>query len=299
MTQSDLAVRKQVSRLLKELHDFGRPRVWSIIITLFGDAIVPRGGVMALSSIQDIFSHMQIEENAVRTAMSRLTKEGWLEREKKGRQSFYKLAPEGVGQFETATKRIYAADQNVWSGKFDLLITKDEDAKARAKRVAELTALGFGSPVPGVFVRPASGNVPDVKNGVIASLTAESKADKLLEALVAASWPMQELQAGYEGILAKYSPLAECLQKQQEITPLDALALRILLIHDWRRVVLKDVELPDGLKPENWAGEKARLLVGDIYQQLLNSSEKYLDTCSSDVGLTLPKPNSDLVKRFM
>ena len=47
-----------------------RLRVWSLIITVFGDAIVPRGGRIPLQALQEILARLGIEPGAVRTALT-------------------------------------------------------------------------------------------------------------------------------------------------------------------------------------------------------------------------------------
>src|SRR6201990_2038897 len=66
-------------------------RTGSIVITLFGDAIVPRGGSVWLGTLLEFFKAIDIDSSVVRTAMSRLAAEAWFEREKIGRNSFYRL----------------------------------------------------------------------------------------------------------------------------------------------------------------------------------------------------------------
>ena len=55
-------------------------RTGSIVITVFGDAIVPRGGSVWLGTLLEFFKSLDIEAGVVRTAMSRLAADGWLER---------------------------------------------------------------------------------------------------------------------------------------------------------------------------------------------------------------------------
>ena len=63
-------------------------RTGSIVITVFGDAIVPRGGSVWLGTLLGFFETLDIDSGVVRTAMSRLAADGWLERSKVGRNSF-------------------------------------------------------------------------------------------------------------------------------------------------------------------------------------------------------------------
>ena len=54
-------------------------RTGSIVITVFGDAIVPRGGSVWLGTLLEFFEALDIDSGVVRTAMSRLASDGWLD----------------------------------------------------------------------------------------------------------------------------------------------------------------------------------------------------------------------------
>src|SRR3984957_293859 len=77
-------------------------RTGSIVITLFGDAIVPRGGSVWLAPLLSFFEPIDMDGGVVRTAMSRLAADGWLERNKVGRNSFYRLGRKGRETFDAA-----------------------------------------------------------------------------------------------------------------------------------------------------------------------------------------------------
>src|SRR3984957_4961392 len=97
-------------------------RTGSIVITLFGDAIVPRGGSGWLGPRLAFFETIDIDSGVGRTAMARLAADGWLERNKVGRNSFYRLVKKGRQTFDTATKHIYGRQLSDWTGRFELLL---------------------------------------------------------------------------------------------------------------------------------------------------------------------------------
>src|SRR3981081_3653121 len=80
-------------------------RTGSIVITVFGDALVPRGGSVWLGTLLEFFERLDIDSGVVRTAMSRLATDGWLERNKIGRNSFYRLGKKGGGKLHGATQK--------------------------------------------------------------------------------------------------------------------------------------------------------------------------------------------------
>ncbi len=112
-------------------------RTGSIVITVFGDAIVPRGGSVWLGTLLEFFEQLDIDASVVRTAMSRLTADGWFERNRIGRNSFYRLVQSGRQTFDIATKHIYGPPASDWTGRFELLLIGnggDRDAAREALR---------------------------------------------------------------------------------------------------------------------------------------------------------------------
>src|ERR1051325_3203945 len=96
-------------------------RTGSIVITVFGDAIVPRGGSVWLGTLLAFFEMLDIEGGVVRTAMSRLAADGWLERSRVGRNSFYRLAGKGRQTFDAATRHIYHPALSHWTGRVEFV----------------------------------------------------------------------------------------------------------------------------------------------------------------------------------
>src|SRR5256885_10226146 len=96
-------------------------RTGSIAITVFGDAIVPRGGSVWLGTLLEFFKMLDIDSGVVRTAMSRLAAEGWLERNKVGRNSFYRLGKKSRQTLDAATQHIYDPQPPDRTGRVELL----------------------------------------------------------------------------------------------------------------------------------------------------------------------------------
>ena len=94
--------------LISALHSEGRLRAWSLLITVFGDMVQHRGGEIGTLRLGQLLGRVGVEGGTVRTALSRLTRDGW-ERERAGRSSRYRLSAQGIDHFAPATTRIYAA----------------------------------------------------------------------------------------------------------------------------------------------------------------------------------------------
>jgi phenylacetic acid degradation operon negative regulatory protein len=269
-------------------------RTGSIVVTVFGDAIVPRGGSVWLGTLLEFFKGLDIDSGVVRTAMSRLATDGWLERNKVGRNSFYRLNDKGRQTFDTATSHIYDPPPSDWTGRFELLLIgngEDRDAAREALKNA-----GFGSPLPGVWVAPSGVPVPEEAAGAIRlEVSAEDDSGRRL---LSESWPLHRTADAYQKFMKTFEPLHGWIISGERLTEADAFTARILLIHHYRRVVLRDPLLPTALLPSDWPGRAARALCGEIYRALLPASEQWLDGNATNESGALPKPGSELSRRF-
>jgi phenylacetic acid degradation operon negative regulatory protein len=268
-------------------------RTGSIIITVFGDAIVPRGGSVALGTLLEFFAAIDVDSSVVRTAMSRLTADGWFEREKVGRNSFYRLVQRERLTFDIATKHIYGPPASDWTGRFELLLIAnggDRDAAREALKNA-----GFGTPLPGVWVAPSGVPIPGEASGAIRlEVSAEDDSGRRL---LSESWPLERTAEAYRRFMKSFEPLRTWVAGDK-LRDIEAFTARVLLIHHYRRVVLRDPLLPMALLPRDWPGRAARQLCGEIYRGLLPASEQWLDRHASNENGALPAAGKELSRRF-
>jgi phenylacetic acid degradation operon negative regulatory protein len=268
-------------------------RTGSIVITVFGDAIVPRGGSVWLGTLLKFFETLDIDAGVVRTAMSRLTADGWFERNKIGRNSFYRLV-KGRQTFDIATRHIYDAPPSDWTGRFELLLIGNAEDRDTAREA--LKNAGFGSPVPGVWVAPSGAPIPEeAASALRLEVSAEDAAGRRL---LGESWPLDRTADAYLKFIKTFEPLRGWIGHRGDLADADAFTARILLIHHYRRVVLRDPLLPTALLPKDWPGRMARALCGEIYRALMPLSEQWLDRHGSNESGPLPAAGSELARRF-
>src|SRR4030081_1173556 len=200
-------------------------RTGSTLITVFGDAIMPRGGSVWLGTLLEFFGTIDIDSGVVRTGMSRLAADGWLERNKVGRNSFYRLAGKGRQTFAAATTHIYDPPPSDWTGRFELLLIgngEDRDASREALKNA-----GFGSPLPGVWVAPSGVPVPEEASGAIRlEVSAEDDSGRRL---LSESWPLERTADAYMKFMKTFAPLREWLGRQRQMSDTDPLTPRVPL----------------------------------------------------------------------
>jgi len=284
-----------VAALLDEFHEQRPVRAWSLIITLYGDAIVPRGGSLWLGSLTDIMALFRIDGGHVRTAMSRLTADGWLERERIGRNSYYRLTRREEGSFIAATQRIYFAHAPAFDGRLRLaLLGPGVDDRSAIRPALERS--GFAALTPTTYVAYADPSPPLPETEGLFLVHADPADD--MHALANAAWKLGPLAAAYRAFMARFASLEKALAADKPVPGADALIARTLLIHEFRRIALRDPGLPGALLPPDWPGAAARALAGRIYRQLIEPSEHFLDAHAQDKNGPIPQPQEGFSRRF-
>lgn len=270
-------------------------RAGSLIITLYGDAIVPRGGSLSLGDITEIMALFRIDSGHVRTAISRLASEKWLERRKVGRNTFYRLSKQGEGEFARATRRIYFL-RKADSGKSIRLALLNGETSGRAAQRKKLEAAGYAAFNALTYISVDAADAPVRNARGIHMLDVPVSPDAV--EILRAAYRLDELAGRYGDFIALFGPLRDALGGGAAFEDSEALIVRLLLIHEFRRIVLRDPALPHNMLPGAWPGEEARALAARIYARVLQPSERYLDGCQADEKRALPKPNSSLAQRF-
>jgi phenylacetic acid degradation operon negative regulatory protein len=253
----------------------GAPRIASFVVTVWGDAVAPRGGSLWLGTLQAILDRFGCTPGQVRTAMSRLTEEGWLARNRVGRNSFYRLGRRGEAAFGAAAARIYAGAPPTWDGRLRIALLIEPTAREA------LAAQGFGSLQGGAMLGLA-GDPALLPQGVPV-LVGAPRTPEEARLLALRAWPLETLAEGYGRFLDSFAPLRDAA-----ISPDEALPFRLLLVHEWRRMVLRDPLLPAALLPEAWPGTAARALAAALYRRLTPDAEAWLDAEGRNEAGPLP-----------
>jgi phenylacetic acid degradation operon negative regulatory protein len=74
--------------------------------------------------------------------------------------------------------------------------------------------------------------------------------------------------------------------------------VRTLLIHEYRRVLLRDPQLPAALLPLDWPGAAAYALCRDFYRLTYRVAERHLVASLADRSGTLPPALPWFYRRF-
>jgi phenylacetic acid degradation operon negative regulatory protein len=274
----------------------------SLIVTLFGDAIMPRGGAVALGSLIALAAPFGLNERLVRTATARLAKDGWLEGRRAGKLSEYRLSHDGRERFAEATKRIYGEPDAAWSGRWTLIVLPPMRAAERKELKEEMIWRGFGEITANVFAHPE----PDSRSlrlqmhrgPKVMVFDANLADDDAPQRLVTLGWDLGDLGLRYQRFVKRFELVLDALRESRAVDPQACFIVRTLLIHEYRRLHLRDPLLPSRLLPAAWPGARAAALCRQIYARVFAASETYLSQVAARIDGALPAPDASVMQRF-
>lgn len=245
----------EFNQLVTDLLSDAPPRVWSLLVTMFGDLVLGPQARLSGVCVNALTAAIGIKPEATRVALHRLRKEGWIESHRTGRQSHYGLTGRGRAETEAARERVYATrppDTQPFIILDDPSSPLEADARAwssysvRIGSHAVVTTHPAASSSDWAIAVQADGPVP------------QWVSDKLCP---------PEIQTASQALAARLSTVAR-YRGFEHFTLLQRVALRELVLHEWRRIVLRVPEFPDALFSDRWQGPACRALFAELLDAL-------------------------------
>ncbi|MDF1719586.1 MAG: phenylacetic acid degradation operon negative regulatory protein PaaX [Minwuia sp.] len=293
-----------VQRLLEQVP----VRAPSLIVTVWGDTISAHDCPVWLGSLIHLLSDFGLNERVVRTAVFRLQKDSWLQGRQAGRRSYYDLAPSGKRRSDAAHQAIYRAGHRTWDGNWLLLMTTSLAAKPAEQLKQDLDWMGFGTPAPGVYLHPDM-DATEVRallddqgladQVAVMQTSAEAlSAPTALYRMVRDAWNLSALEAGYSDFLDLFAPVMAAIAQDGPLNGRDAFIVRTLLIHEFRRVTLRDPWLPSAVLGQDWPGESARQLCAALYRAVHEAATGHAMAVLQTADGGLPPPRTAYYDRY-
>ena len=285
-------------------------RANSLIITIYGDMIAPHGGTVWLGGFIRLVEPLGLNPRMVRTSVFRLSREKWFVSEQIGRRSYYSLTPAGRRRFEHAFRRIYEDARIPWDGDWQVVLLPGESMTTAARDALrkELLWEGYGSIAPGVLAHPSAQS--DALLEILQSAGAHDKVVVLraqtlgalsarpLKELVDQCWSLGKVAAEYLDFTDRFRGVARALRSASSVDPEQCFVIRTLLMHEFRRVQLRDPMLARQLLPAEWPGDVARVLCRDIYRMCWTGTERHLMAMLETADGSLPPADESYHARF-
>ncbi len=257
---------------LAALHADKPLRVWSLIITIFGDIVMRQGSETDPASIWtghllDLLERLGVDAGLVRTSLSRLVANGVLLREKSGRNTFYRLSRSSAAEFATASELIYRRRRPVPTGMLFLAAIDRVPDRAAARKSLENDGFRFLSATTGL--RPVHEQKPLAKTPAHCIL-AETPASGESALAARELWRIDDLNLAYADFIRRFAAMAP------QLSPDVGIIARVVMVHGMRRLLLRDPFLPAAALPADWAGDAAREVFSQCLRALNGPSERWL-----------------------
>ena len=224
----------------------GPIKVWSVVVTILGDLLQSEEAWLSGPVLDALVSRLGINNQALRVAVHRLRRDGWITSEKRGRLSAHKLTAKGWAETEAVRGQIYGtadSSEAVWLAVGGPNLTAAEFLEllpAQAVALSARSALGTGA------VRPS-------EEILLTKFTPERVPEWAVSALAPS-----ELAAEYDVLSAAVGLV---LAHSTPEGTLERTALRLVILHHWRRLRLRHGAVQDVVLPSDWPGARARRLV--------------------------------------
>jgi len=255
----------------------------SALFDLYGDHLRPRGGAAPVAAVVRLLEPVGIGAPAVRTAISRMVRDGWLEPVQTAGGRGYRTTERANRRIDGTAERIYRRDQRRWDGHWHLvLVNAAGERTVRARLRADLRFLGYADLGAGVWVSPFANR----ELGTVlerAGATARTARADHVEPLPTTAWDLDGLRSAYAGWLTTAERLVDDRLAFAGLDPDQAaFTARFHLVHEWRKFLFADPGLPDELLPAEWPGRAAGALFTDLADWLRPGTDRFVARCLGD-----------------
>jgi len=254
---------------LSRRHEAGAPSARGLLFTLLGEFVLPGGGTAWTSAVLAVLARLGIEEKTTRQALMRTAASGWLDPEKVGRRTRWRLTASAQKLLTEGAERIYSftGPEENWDGRWLLVYARIPESDRRARHVvrSRLTWAGFGSLGGGLWISPHPDREAEA-TGVLREAGVAADAHVFVarrsgladvQVMVASAWDLDAIEDRYQEFIEEFGTSA----------PGDVLARQVEIVHAWRRFPAIDPLLPRELLSARWSGLRAARLFADRHQR--------------------------------
>lgn len=258
----------------------------SFIYTLFGDFVHRDPGSqdeLWVGALVRLMGEFGLSPQAVRQAVSRMSKQGWLVSRKRSSRSFYALTGQGRRRVEAISPRIYGPVVE-WDGRWRVLTYSVAETKreARDRLRKDLQVLGWAPLSSSSWITPIDGleaaRGAAEANGVLETVdlfSGEYQGPRSDRELLERCWDLPAIAALYREFIARYEEGLQTERARHALSDEQAFVERMWLVHDYRKFTYVDPGFPSTLLPAHWPGTAAASLFREYHAALSPKAERF------------------------
>ncbi len=238
-------VAQNVEEIILSLIDRFPVKVWSYLATIFGDLSDGTHVKIPGPLLSKLTERIGIKPEAMRVALHRLRKDEWLSSEKVGRVSLYKLNAMRDQETRWASRRIFSAHLHEEQTLY--LVFNDPSEESHAAIQEPVLEIGKD-----IYLTPCK-----IQSKSAHALVLKTRSNELPD------WMKKKfIQDGWERDCEDFLQAVKALQSHTgsfaELSFLDRATVRLMLVHNWRRLVLRLPEVVELIQSPDWVGQTCR-----------------------------------------
>lgn len=170
------------------------------LFDLYGDHLRTRGGRATVAALVRLLAPLGITAPAVRTAISRMVRQGWLTPVRLPQGPGYAVTVKCERRLDEAAARIYRVGKVTWSGRWHILVIEPIRDRSRRERLrADLTFLGYAQLSEMTWIGPRPS--PELDGLDVPAYRFDAAFEGDPRALLAQAWDLDGLATAYRGWL--------------------------------------------------------------------------------------------------
>ena len=251
----------------------------SALFDLYGDHLLARGQQAPVAAVVRLLAPLRISAPAVRTAISRMARQGWLAPVRLPGGAGYRLTPRAVRRLRQAAERIYRTDPPPWDGRWHVVVTERLPERARRERLrSALGYLGYACLDGATWVSPfpSAELDPLLAAERVRAERFHAAYDGDVRGLAARAWDLDGLASAYRAWIVLARQIVPAGRDEPDEV---VFAARSELVHEWRKFLFVDPGLPAELLPAGWPGTEAADLFHAEAERLLPAAVRFVDCC--------------------
>lgn len=265
----------------------GRPKI--LIMDVCGAYMRPVGGWFSVKGLVRLLVDLGIDEQATRSAVSRMRRRGLLEPQTREGARGYRLTEQAVAALEAADERILGPVEppplaDGWV--FVAFSIPESERDRRHQLRARLGWLNFGMVTNALWMAPRR-RLGELERSVrelgleehVTVVVGRHEGFEPLDALVRRCWDLDGLRDLYRAYLAEADALARRWAGAPP-TGREAFVEYTLALHAWRKFPYVDPGLPAELLPAGWEGAQAAEAFARLRNGLADEALDYVRSVS-------------------
>jgi phenylacetic acid degradation operon negative regulatory protein len=255
-------------------------------MTFFGAFLRRLEGWIAVADLVALMGDLDLDEQAVRSAVSRLKRRGVIASERRDGAAGYRLTAHGEAILEAGDARIFGRDGGTPRGEWLLVVFSIPEAlrALRHRLRTRLQWLGLGTVAAGVWIAPAHAE-PEVRRTVdelgLAGHVEMFRGRHLgASDAIADWWDLGAIAAEYRAYVAAWEPALRRTGRSSR----EAFADHVRQLDAWRRIPFHDPGLPAAALPADWPGAHAWDVFRALDRRLSRAALRHVEARVSGRG---------------